>query len=214
MKRILLNKYIISIIIFYVFWLWGLPLVITSIIPLVCQGISERTECNLQVQNPKFHLNIIPTARFSADKIVIKNSDVNTEINKPSVTVRILPLLSGRVHVNNFYSSNIDIYLKLKDNVKLDKNFVNELDNLKFKCNKIQIDKFSFALQQKGVDKPVVYTADGTIYQNNGRFFKLFTNSRVNIKNTTSEMNVDLYLPKNNNIEKSVVNINISNYLI
>ena len=212
MKRILLNKYIISIIIFYVFWLWGLPLVITSIIPFVCQEISERTECNLQVQNPKFHLNIIPTARFSADKIVIKNSDVNTEINKPSVTVRILPLLSGRVHVNNFYSSNIDIYLKLKDNVKLDKNFVNELDNLKFKCNKIQIDKFSFALQQKGVDKPVVYTADGTIYQNNGRFFKLFTNSRVNIKNTTSEMNVDLYLPKNNNIEKSVVNINISNF--
>ncbi len=212
MKRILLNKYIVSIIIFYVFWLWGLPLVITSIIPLVCQEISERTECNLQVQNPKFHLNIIPTARFSADKIVIKNSDVKTEINKPSVTVRILPLLSGRVHVNNFYSSNIDIYLKLKDNVKLDKNFVNELDNLKFKCNKIQIDKFSFAMQQKGVDKPVVYTADGTIYQNNGRFFKLFTNSRVNIKNTTSEMNVDLYLPKNNNIEKSVVNINISNF--
>ena len=212
MKKIPLNKYIILILVFYIIWLLGLPLIFPKVFPLVSQKISAACGFSIVVQNPELRLNVVPTARFRADKIIIEAQNTKAEMENPDISIRILPLLSGKVHINNFYSSSININLRLRQKPELDRNFITNLDNLKLKCKKLQIDKFVLTLNQNNVTEPFVYTADNIVYQKNGRFIKLFTNSRVNIKKSMSEINVDLFLPKNNDIEKSKVSIKISNF--
>lgn len=212
MKRT--NKYIVSIIVFYVFWLFILPLSFSSTLSFLCKKFSEYSGVNIAIQNPRLYLHFIPTVRFRADKIYISTGEITANAEMTDVTIRILPLLSGRVHVNNFYSSNLNVNLSLKAKPELNKNFLDNLDNVKLKCNKFRLDNFKLSINSPGVNKPVVYRAKGTIWQKNGRFIKLFTDSYISINDSVSDIDIDLFLPKNNDIEKSLVNVKISNFYL
>ena len=67
------NKIILIFIGVYLFVLSVLPLIIPSMIGLICSSISERSSYEIEVTEPKFYFSIMPVGTFKAKEINIKS---------------------------------------------------------------------------------------------------------------------------------------------
>lgn len=211
MKQIF-NIYIIIIIFFYAFWIGGLPFIFSKTLPVICENISANSNFNVKAENPRLALNILPAAKIKAEKIEVrmKNSDNFTLIENPEIKIRILPLLSGRVHINRITASGLAINSHLKEKIELDKDFLSNLNNTKVKCDMVRLNNFKITIWQKNVSKPIIYTGKDIFYQKNNRFIKVNLDSKINVQDNTSAAKINLYIPKKSS--KSIMNVNITNF--
>ena len=187
MRRIF-NKYIIIILCFYAFWILGLPFIFSKTVPIVCQNISERTNYSLEIEKPKLRLSVLPVATLSSDKFKITEKESNnyTLIHNPKIRLRLFPLLSGRVHINEFQAGDIVVNTDLKKDMELDRNFFKKLKEVRIKCDEIKLDQFVISLWQKNIKTPILYTGKDVFYKKNGRFIKINLVSNVDINNSVS----------------------------
>lgn len=192
----------------------GLPLVFSKAVPVVCENLSYNSNYEIKTEEPRLRLNLLPTAKISANHIEItdKKTKDNIVLETPAIRTRLLPLLSGRVHINKIEASNIGIDSYLDNKPELDKDFFSKLSNAKVKCDSVKIDKFKLSITQKGVKTPILYSGKDVFYKKNNRYIKLHTDSSVNIQGAVSEAKIDLFLPGNNDINKSVIDVKISNF--
>lgn len=213
MKKIF-SRYILVTLGFYAFWLGGMPFIFAKTVPLLSSNFSHNSDYNVEIQHPQIRLNIIPTAKFKTDKILIqqKNSNNFVILENVEAKIRILPLLSGTFHVNSFSVEKINSNLELENKIELDKHFLKKMKNAKCKCNKIQIGLLEMFFNQQGVPNPIVYKSKNFLYQKNNRLLKLNVDSCLNLKNTISSTKINLYIQKNNNTKDNVVNVEISNF--
>ena len=213
MKQIF-NKYIILILIFYAFWMGGLPFIFAKALPQVCDNISYNSNYEIRIEHPRLILTPLPTAYLKAKSLSIKskNTEDFTKIDNFESTIRLLPLLAGRIHINKITASNIEINSVLTKDLQLDKNFFQNLNKTKVKFKEINIKHFNINIKQPNVKEPVVYTAHDIYYKKNARALTCRVLSELNIKNSISEAKIDLYLPKNNNVNNSNIDINFDNF--
>ncbi len=206
------NKYTAIILSFYAFWLLGLPFIFTKTLPVLCEKINSNSKYKVEIENPKLYLNILPNAVISADKLEIKGTEDSVSIEKPYLKIRLLPLLSGHIHLNKVSASNMNIASVLKKNPELDKNFFTELSKNKFKCDAVEIKNFKVELKQKNIEKPILYTGHDIYFRRNGRYIKLNLNSEINIKDSVSTAKINLFLPRNNDVNKSIMDVKIKHF--
>ncbi len=213
MKQIF-NKYIITIIIFYIIWIFALPFLFTKAIPEVCENISHNSNYEINIEHPQLILTPLPTAKVKAKNIEIKSKKAQdfTQVSDFEISLRLLPLLSGKLHINKISASRIDIYSVLNKELQLDKNFLSSLNKTKIKCKEFNIQEISIKIKQSNVKEPVIYTAKNIYYKKNARALKCNIQSELNIKNSISEANINLYLPKNNNVARSIVEVKFDNF--
>ena len=168
MKRIF-NKYIIIILIFYAFWILGLPFLFAKTLPEVCENISLNTDYRIKIEKPRLILTPLPVARVKAETIEIKSKKARdyTKIEDFDASLRLLPLLSGKAHINRIAASNIEINSVLNKELQLDKNFFAKLNNTRVKCKEISVRKISAQIYQSGVKEPVIYSARDIYYKRN-----------------------------------------------
>ena len=212
--RKIFNKYIIIILCFYAFWILGLPFIFAKTLPFVLQKINEKTLYKIEITNPYLRLSFLPTAVLKADELKIeeKQSKDYTLIHRPYIKIRILPLISGRLHINKMQADEIVINALLKKEMELDKDFFKKLQSVKVQCDEVNINRFLISLWQANVKNPVIYTGKDVLYKRNGRYVKLKFSSKVDINNSVSSAEADLYLPRNNDVNKSVIDIKIKNF--
>ena len=107
MKQIF-NKYIILILGIYAFWIGGVPAIFTKALPVVCENISINSNYNVEILNPKLRLSVLPKAQFNALKINVEDKTTQniSTIDNFKIDLRLLPLLSGRVHINSISADN------------------------------------------------------------------------------------------------------------
>ena len=210
------NKYITAILIFYAFWMGGLPIIFSKMLPVVCQKISRNSAYELEILQPKLRLGILPTAEVIAGKIKIKEKATNdyTTVEQFKVKIRLLPLLSGHIHINKISADNLVINSTLKDKIELDKDFIYNITKAKIKCDKVSLNEFMISLWQKNIKSPIIYTGKNIRYTKNGRFLYINIDSKIDIQNSISNAKVNLFLPENNNIQKSTIDIKITNFNI
>ncbi len=211
--RQLFNKYIVLIFGIYAFWIGGVPVIFSKMLPFVCENISANNDFNIEILNPKLKLNILPKANFSTSKIIIEDK-INQDtvvLDNLKIDLRLLPLLSGRVHVNSIYIDNLLIKASIKKNIELDKNFFKILNNTKIKCNSFCLNEFSVILSPQNVKKPIIYTGNNVLFKRNSRYLKVNADTKFYINNSTSFATIKLFLPRNNDINRSIVDIKISN---
>ena len=196
------------------FWLGILPRILTKTLDVFCQKFSHKSNYELVIEKPKLTLSVLPVANFSANKLVLKSKKTKDSfiIQELRTELRILPLLSGRLHLNEFKSKDFNLVLSLEKDVELGKNFFDELENTKFRCNFISVENYKFEFYQKDLREPILYSGKDFIYQRKNRFLKLKFDSSIKLNNKSTVAKVDLYLPKNNDIKKTVFDINISNF--
>ena len=210
----LFNKYIILILGVYAFWIGGVPVIFSKVLPTVCENISVNSNYNVEILNPKLRLNVLPKAVFSAMRITVEDKSTRdtTTLNNFKIDLRLLPLLTGRVHINSISADDLLVKASVNKDIELDKDFFKNLDKTKIKCNSFKLDEFSIILTQKGLKSPIMYTGENVFFKKNRRYLKVNAETKFNINNSISDATVKLYLPRNNDIKKSVVDIKVSNF--
>ncbi len=207
------NKFVISLIGIYTVWLFAMPTIVTKTIVNLCNNFSHNSNYEIQIKNPHTKFFVLPIGLFKADELVIKskNSSAHSTIKNFESKIRLLPLLSGRVHINSLYIEKIKLSATLTKNLELDKDFFNKLETIPLKINSIRIGEFEALLYQKDVKTPIIYNGKGFTYERKNRYIKLHTNSALNVGGKVSKITSNLYLPKNNDINKTFFDIEVEN---
>ena len=212
--KLVFNKYIIIILSFYAFWILGLPFIFTELLPKVCENISLNSDFTIEVDKPQLFLTPLPKASFKVKNIKVKSKKTEdfTSIENFETSIRLLPLLSGKVHINKIQASEIKINSVLKKELELDKNFFKNLNKTKIKLNELNVEEFAVNIHQPGLSEPVIYTARNIYFKKNARALNFNLSSELNIKGSISQANVNLYLPRNNDVDRSVVDVTFDNF--
>ncbi len=208
------SKHIIIILSFYAFWILGIPFIFSKTLPQVCENISQNSDYIIEINKPQLFLSLLPTAKFKAENITLqsKTSEDLTQIANFEVSLRLLPLLSGRVHINKIYASDVSINSLLNKEFELDKDVLSKLRKTKIRCNEINLKKMFVNIHEPELNVPAVYTARDIYYKKNSQALKFYLESELKVQDNLSSAYVDLYLPKNNDITKSIVDIKFDNF--
>lgn len=201
-----INKYIIFLIGFYIFWLGIFPQLAVRSVLVVCQNLSHNSSYKIEIVNPKIRTDILPVMRIYADKIsVVSKKDVfSANIENFKIKFRLLPLLSGKLHVNTLRMKSAILSADLKQEVELDKDFFNRLDKTKIIFDSVSVGDFNALLREKDARKPILYSGKNFLYKKKNRYLAFKVNSVLNMDGTESSANIDFYLPRNNNPDKTV----------
>lgn len=207
------NKIIIVITSFYIFYLGVLPVVLTNTANVVCRNLSSNSNYDIELKNPRVKLSVLPTVKIYADEISFKTkTDINeAEIKNIAVKLRLLPLLSGRLHVNYIDIESLKASSGLKENVQLDKDFFEQLEHTKVKCNSLKINEFETYLYQKDVKEPIAFIGSNFAFQKKNRYVRFKMDSVLKAGEKVSKANLNLFLPKNNDIRKTIFDVEVSN---
>jgi len=207
------NKIIIFIISFYIFWIGILPLLLTKAFEVLCANITHNSSYEIVLKSPRVILSLLPRLTFQAEKISIASKDksIRSDIDNFKIKIRILPILSGKLHINSISVGDFEFSALMKERFSLDKDFFNKLKNTPIKLDSININNFNMEFYQINVKKPVTYKGKDFSFQHKNRYIKLKTDSSFEIMDNISKSNIDLYLPKNNNIKDTVFNIQLAN---
>lgn len=206
-------KIILTIIGIYIFWLCLLPLILSNAVGLVCEKITANSDYNFQIKNPQVRLSVLPVGSLKADEIVfeMKDGSLKLKVNQPTLKIRLLPLLSGKVHINELNINNIDLYLVLLQELHIKKEILAEIQEKYIKFDNISLGEFKALFYRKDLEKPIEYKGEGFTYKRKNRYVKLKTNSTLNVSGNISKVVSNLYLPKNNDINKTIFEVEISN---
>ena len=211
--RNFVNKYLILIVVFYVFWLVWLPLTFNKVVSTICANLSKNTNYIITIENPQLKLNIIPTATLHADILTIeqKNLENKIYINYPTINFRLLPLLSGKIHINSVSIHDFVLQSSIEKNLVFEKNLIAKLKKSKIKVDKFQINESKVLIKSLNNQAPVtILLKNFYLCSTNNKFCLKFQNS-LNINNIKSTLNVDIFLNKNGQKNNNLVDIEASN---
>lgn len=207
----LINKYVIAIISFYIFWLGLLPLILSNTVTVLCSNLSHNSGYEILIERPKFKLYVIPLIRFKADSIYIKDKDSSDLLSTKNfyVKMRLLPLLTGKVHINNLSVDDIRLKKEIKKDTVLNKDFFKNLEKTNFIFDKVSLNDFNtlFISENKS---PIEYKGSLFSFEKKNRYIKLNTDSTLISGDTKSKIYVNLFLPKHNSINRTKFDVEIS----
>lgn len=207
------SKFIICLIGIYIFWLFLLPQIVSRAIVSVCENYSHNSSYELEIKKPQLKLSFLPNATLKTDKIFVraKNDSAFASVENVSVKIRLLPLLSGRVHINNLSLGKANLSANLVEELELDKDFFNKLENARISIDSMSVEEFEALLYQKDIKTPIIYNGQSFVYERKNRYVKLQNNSALNVNGKVSKVTSNLYLPKNNDINKTVFDVEVAN---
>ena len=119
MKKIFYNKYIVILSGFYAIWLLGIPYIFAKTVPSVCKNISYNSNFELQVDNPQLRLNILPTAKFKANKIKFKQKNTNNFTEIESIVKQGDPVYLTKNGYGTMVVMDLQQYAALTDDIEL-----------------------------------------------------------------------------------------------
>jgi len=211
-----LYKYISIIIVGMLIWLVGFPLFCMRAVPIICENLTFNSQYRVKIVNPKIYTSIIPTVYIGADSLQIESKESNDEIHisKLKIRLRLLPLLSGRVHVNSMQLSEVYANTKMDDRILLNSDITTAIQSFKVACDKVNVDKFNIKLRNSKNKEVSVYSGKNLTYQKNARRIKFNLESELETSKEKSIANVKLFLPKNKNINKTIVDVKLKNFNI
>lgn len=207
------KKFVISLIGIYIAWLLVLPLILSKMTMVLCRNISHNTQYIVEIKNPKTTLSVLPVCIFGAEnvKICTKDDSVSFELENFKVKIRLLPLISGKVHINDLSIENVQILANMHKEIFLKKDFFKKLETTHVKFDSVRINEFKALFYQKNVKTPIIYQGYDFVFRRTNRFIEFKTDSILNINDNISKVIANLYLPKNNDIKKTVFDLEISN---
>ena len=206
------NKFIIILIGIYIFWLCILPQIVSNALLVLCNNYSHNSEYSIEIKEPNVKLSLLPTLslRANAVKIQSKKQAFTFIVDGVNLKVRVLPLLSGKIHINKLAIDKMNLSAVLAEDLVLDKDFFRYLNSIPIRFDDLRIGEFEALFYQKDLARPISYKGEGFNYQRKNRYISLRTNSSLNVVGNISKVTSNLYLPKNNDIKRTVFDIEVS----
>ena len=207
------KKLILSLIGFYIFWLLVLPSIVSKTIEIVCRKVSYNSNYEIQIDNLKSKSSILPVGTITADDVIIKakKKSLVFQIDGFKFRFRFLPLLSGRLHINNIELGKIYLSTNIDDKFELDKDFFEKFKHRFFRVDSVKIQEFNAEFYQNDIKEPIIYKGRNFDFQRKNRYVKLHNDSILVVDGKTSRVTSNLFLPKDNDIKKTVFDVGISN---
>ena len=164
-------KYIKFLIILSIIYLVAIPYIFAKMLPAICENLSFTTKYEISIQNPKLRTNIIPIISLMADNISVKQKETGDSIQMENAYIRfrMLPILSGKLHINKIAASNMVISTYLQETPELDKNFVETIKRKRINLDYIKIKNFNASIFTKEIPQPIVYRGKDFLYKKNNR---------------------------------------------
>ena len=208
------KKYIYGLIIFYIVWLGIIPLTARLIIGPVLNFVKINTEYNITIKNPVIITSIIPNLKIKSDEIRLLNKDNSEALSliKPNLNIRLLPLISGKIHINSFQSDNITVNACYKDKLYLgDYPIVIKDRNIKCKIKRVKLKNLDIKLSS--VNKELFSIIGTNLYFKDTKS-ALLCHGKIKCKtdNKISDSCFDINFPHKKNLRKTKFNISINNF--
>jgi len=212
--RKVLKKYLIIIASFYIFWLGILPCIVSKTVIVVCKNLSQNSSYEISFNNFTARFSVIPTATFKLKdlKIRIKQTDSELILKDLNCNIRLLPIISGKFHINNILASDLDLVLNLDKKIELDKDFFRKLEKTKVHCDHASINNFSIKFYPKDIKTPMLYSGKIFDYKKNNRALSINLDSEFIIDKDSTDISTNLYIPRNNDIKKTIFDVSITNF--
>ncbi len=210
------GKYIYSVIIFYFIWLLIIPLGFRFLSEPVLDMVKSTAKINLEVKNPRLKTGIIPNIKLKADDIRLLNKDnsVALELVKPKLNIRLLPLISGRIHINSFESKNITVNSQLKDKLYLgdypiDIDLSKNLD-IKAKIKRIKILSLGISIDEISPNNKYQINGKNLYFKNTRKSFIFHGKTNCDFNGHISTADFDINFPHSKNLKRTKFKIDIN----
>lgn len=209
----LLNKYLIILLTFIILWVGVLPFVFSKSASFLCERYAKKNNAIVELLEPKVILSLIPVADFTAKKVFLKIEDEEKifEIQNLKFRLRLLPLISKKVHLNFLVADTILFDTSVGQKIELNANLMEKCKNLGFICDDFDIKNFRILIRQTGIGLPVIYEGKNLIYKLKSRYLQSSLDSKLIVGDKVSKIIWNLYLPKNNDIKSTKFEIDIGN---
>lgn len=209
-----INKYVIAILGFYIFWLGLLPLALSKGVEVLCENFSHNSKYDISVIAPQIKTSILPNVIFKAEKISISNPKNKNDFSasKLNLKVRILPLLSGRLHINELNIEELFSSLEIKKDLYFNKNFFYDLSKTKLIVDTISINKYETLFYKREIKSPIKYSGTDFLIQRRNSYVKFKLNSSLEANNKRSASKINIFIPKNNDIKKTIFEVDIKDF--
>ena len=114
-----INKYVIAILGFYIFWLGLLPLALSKGVGVLCENISHNSKYKINLVKPRVKTCLTPNITLRAERVIVESSENknNIELSNLNLKLRLLPLMSGRVHINELSINELNLVAEIKKEV-------------------------------------------------------------------------------------------------
>ena len=148
----------------YGVYYWGIPAIIDlpNNIDLIEQAVLKKSGYKISIQNPSLKMGLIPAIKIKADDFAILNDDNSKafDIEKPYISIRLLPLIFKEIDIHDFSAENIQTNLVFdKDNKLKLGQYVIELPKekatLKLSHARIHLNSYEINLNDKVQTKKI-----------------------------------------------------------
>ena len=209
------GKYIYSLIIFYVIWLVGVPFGFKFITMPVISAVNSHTDFNVSVERPQIITSVVPNLKIKANefKLSDKTHPEIISIKNPNINIRLLPLISGKIHINSFQCDSMSINTVLKDKLYLgDFPLSFEEKGLKAKINRIKISKFDFQIDEPEQKNKYLVDLTDFYFKDARTSFVVYGNTGFDINGAKSNADFDISLPHRKNLKRTKFNIRLKDF--
>lgn len=107
--------------IMYSLYYWGLPVLLNlkATVPFISKFIKNEYGFNLEINNPKIKMGLMPSIWFSADEFKVLNDNKTNALyfNKPNLKLSLIPLIIGKVDIKYFNAKNVFVDLSCDKNL-------------------------------------------------------------------------------------------------
>lgn len=209
-----INKYIIAILGFYIFWLGILPLVLSKGVGILCKNISHNSKYEVVISKPTIKTSITPILNLSSEKFAIKNpkNKNSIEIGNLKLKIRLLPLFSGRIHINDLSIENLDLEAEIKKDLYFNKNFFNNLSKTKIVIDSISVDNYKTLFYKNDIKEPINYSGKNFLIQRKNSYVKFKLDGSFIANNKKSQSKINVFIPKNNDLKKTIFDVDVKNF--
>ena len=148
----------------YGVYYWGIPAIIDlpNNIDLIEQTVLKKSGYKISIQNPSLKMGLIPAIKIKADDFAILNDDNSKafDVEKPYISIRLLPLIFKEIDIHDFSAENIQTNLVFdKDNKLKLGQYVIELPKekatLKLSHARIHLNSYEINLNDKVQTKKI-----------------------------------------------------------
>lgn len=222
---------IVSMVCIYGLYYWGIPAVVDlpNKAEIIEQTVLKESGYKISVKNPKIKMGFIPSVWLNADSVSVLNDDKSKafDLQKPSVKIKLLPLILKKIDIDYFSADNISTNLVFdkQSQLKLGQYPINiQKINSPFKLHHavIRLDSYEVNLKDELQSKNIKLNGQ-YLYINDFKLNKhldLSTIANLYVGNKASfiKSDIDLKLPLNNiaedqlQISGHIANLNLADF--
>ena len=202
---------LITFLLIFSVYFWGIPAIYNFNQDKIISSINKETGLNLDVQNSKIKMGILPSIQFQSDTFILNKDFV---IKNPKIKIELTPLILKKLSIKSFTADEINAKINLDKNKNLylgdyliknlDTSFKTEIKDLNIKNYKINFnDEFN--------SQKLLLDGKQILIQNNS----FLTNGKLFINDNLADVNISLTIPdkkdfNNIAIDGSITNLSLS----